>query len=655
MAITGGDLFVKGNIELDGKIYGDGSLLTGITAANPTANAVPVSTGTILVDSGIYALGGNVGVGTTNPTVKLMVGDGTVSAQNAVRIYGDVAANKSPILSLFRSGARESFIAQGTTLNDGLWLGNTPGLADYNDATLSAAAQLTIATTGNVGIGTAAPFNKLHIEGTNGAAAGLYMNSATPNAVSNTLYNNGGSLYWNGSAVSVGGGSGTVNSGLQGYFSYYTATGTTVDDSTVLYTDNTNIGIGTTAPVAKVHVGVGDPNAMAITGADLFVKGNIELDGKIYGDGSQLTSLPAGGAAGVTTNVQYNNAGLMAGSNSFVFDGTNVGIGTSAPVGLLDVNRKLTVLSNGNVGIGTVLPSQLFEVAGGVNVVGTDNSYFATNVGIGSAAPIYKLDVNGTGNITGAVTLGSTLGVTGNTTLTGDIAVNGGDLTTSSTAFNLLASPTTITMGAAATTLGIGAATGTTTINNAIASITGNLGVGTTAPVAKVQVGAGTPNAMAITGGDLFVKGNIEFDGKIYGDGSQLTGLTSSQWITAGSDVYYNTGNVGIGSAVPAAKLDVNGGILIEGINPINFGDSNMGIWRPGPVGTRMYFGAAGAPMVLNDGGNVGIGSVSPGKSLDVAGNIRSSGNVGIGNAIVDSLDTPRITITSGAIEINLQ
>jgi len=52
-----------------------------------------------------------------------------------------------------------------------------------------------------------------------------------------------------------------------------------------------NVGIGTTAPVANLHVGGGGtaPNLMSITGSDAYIKGNVEVDGKLYGDGSLLS------------------------------------------------------------------------------------------------------------------------------------------------------------------------------------------------------------------------------------------------------------------------------------------------------------------------------------------------------------------------------
>lgn len=39
----------------------------------------------------------------------------------------------------------------------------------------------------------------------------------------------------------------------------------------------------------------------------------------------------------------------------------------------------------------------------------------------------------------------------------------------------------------------------------------------------------------------------------------------SSLWQTSGDDIYYNSGNIGIGVTTPGAKLDVNGDIIITG------------------------------------------------------------------------------------------
>jgi microcystin-dependent protein len=70
---------------------------------------------------------------------------------------------------------------------------------------------------------------------------------------------------------------------------------------------------------------------------------------------------------------------------------------------------------------------------------------------------------------------------------------------------------------------------------------------------------------------DLHVNGNVEVDGTVKaerfeGDGSGLHGLPAGQWM-AGEEgsVYYDKGNVGIGTEKPQEQLDVDGNIKASG------------------------------------------------------------------------------------------
>jgi hypothetical protein len=83
-----------------------------------------------------------------------------------------------------------------------------------------------------------------------------------------------------------------------------------------------------------VLVGNGTAVAAAVSGTDFKTINSTS----ILGSGNiSITSTPGGS----TTQVQYNNAGAFAGSANFVFDGTNVGIGTSSP------GEKLHVVGGG--------------------------------------------------------------------------------------------------------------------------------------------------------------------------------------------------------------------------------------------------------------------------------------------------------------------
>lgn len=110
-----------------------------------------------------------------------------------------------------------------------------------------------------------------------------------------------------------------------------------------------------------------------------------------------------------------------------------------------------------------------------------------TTLNVGGAADINMSVAGKTTTIAGAVTIAQTLGVTGNTTLTGDLAVNGGDLTSTATTFNLLnTTVTTLNIGGAATTIALGAASAVITLADG-ANLAFNATTGTKIGTATTQ------------------------------------------------------------------------------------------------------------------------------------------------------------------------
>jgi len=118
-----------------------------------------------------------------------------------------------------------------------------------------------------------------------------------------------------------------------------------------------------------------------------------------------------------------------------------------------------------------------------------------------------------TSNTTGALTVAGgasvaeNLYIGGNTVLTGDLEVKGGDITTDQTTFNLLnTTATTVNAFGAGTAISIGAATGKTTINNPT-DVTGSFRVGATNFTVDAANGNIETAGNAIIGGDLTVNG----------------------------------------------------------------------------------------------------------------------------------------------------
>ena len=222
------------------------------------------------------------------------------------------------------------------------------------------------------------------------------------------------------------------------------------DNTFRFYNDGTLTGVWDVNQLA-IHKVVIDDTLVLDTNVITTKSSNTDL--VLQANGTGKISIP-------TNNLDVDNNFNVDGIttlNDTTVDGSFTNNGTST---ITDVHVTNDLTVDGNI-FGDYLQTNDIQVSGTVITTTVGNS---------------NLQLRAAG--TGEVRVEENLTVTGNTVLNGDLQIDGQDLTSSTTTFNLVNTiATSVNFAGAATAIEIGASTGVTSINNSL-TVDGNLTVG---------------------------------------------------------------------------------------------------------------------------------------------------------------------------------
>lgn len=398
---------------------------------------------------------------------------------------------------------------------------------------------------------------------------------------------------------------------------------------------------------------------------------------------------------GVDKQVQFNDNGTLAGASQLYWDKANsrLGIGTTSP------DRILHLANNSP----ELILEELDQAADQKKWrIWSNNGKLSfqslTDAITGSSLPVMEIMRGGVVTISGTPSINGAnralLALTDRTDLAADI---GGGLHFGGiyTAGGATAEWAGIKGGKANATSGdyggylafMTRSNGSATAERMRIDSAGNVGIGTTAPVSKLDVAGGArvgPDATcnASKAGMLAWNSNTL---QVCTDAGTFTNIASasggaSQWSNGASGaIYYNGGNVGIGTTNPTSKLEVAGGVKLSAGSSLT--------WPSNPGGgaydvayikysvesgenTQLEianFNDADDDIIFKSGafsfmpaqigsGNVGIGTVTPATLLHVAGGIQLANDTascpGASNVKIGTLkfvsDTLSICTTGG-------
>jgi hypothetical protein len=372
-------------------------------------------------------------------------------------------------------------------------------------------------------------------------------------------------------------------------------------DTSVFHVDSVNnrVGVLTAAPAYTLDIH-GNSNVAVARSKSSMVTDATAATNKTSGAVTIIGGLGVGGdihASDVnfedatldSATIQNTTAATNKTSGALIVTG---GVGISGALfgstGEFDGITKVT-----NSTASTSKTSGALQVTGGVGVQG---DIHATHVNF-EDAEVDSLNVTDTtassSTTTGAAKIAGGLGVEGNvyaakfygdgSTLTGLVTTLGAVVDNGNTTSNTVQFTNTNTSLITSGRLGVN-----TTTPNANIEVTGNAYVSGNVTVDtntfhvdavnnKVGVGTTEPDKT------LHVQGDIKFTGTLFEDDAPFV---TSPWVTTGTDIYYNVGNVGFGTnANVDANVHVNGNAYVSSNIHVGPGGNNTSILGYAAVG----------------------------------------------------------------------
>jgi hypothetical protein len=605
-----------------------------------STNATPLTFYTNNVNRMYINTAGNIGIGTTSPGAKLHV-VGTESR------FGGVA---SGFISVYNANSRSGYFQA----NEG---SDFRIASDINDMTfyVSGSEKVRFTSAGNVGIGTNSPTGKLTlytdgdqtlrfshpVDGTFPRTDRIVFGSPEVDGGSSAIY-----------------GVQTTASGAPGYLSFYTTNGGSSTEK-MRITDGGNVGIGTTAPSSSLHV------AGTITAATTADSGRINLgtqdtnqiglyrdntyDLVLLQDASSGNPLYLAGAGDVRVSIDSNNNN----TNSKFIVGNNDKKSSNE---LFSVDESGSGYFSGSLTVQGTITAQKLNV-----------QQITSSVVYSSGSNIFGNEVSNTQTFTGSVL------ITGSEILNGKLYLGTSSPSTANSlqlSYNTNSGDGVVSSysSGGSTTLALQTSDAGSPTTRLYINSTGNVGIGTATPGYKLDVkgtgrfddsvqlyaGSAGNSPRLIFGGETSSTDKSIFLESYYmvfqghnNEGFKFQTTDSTGSIT-NRMVVLGSGNVGIGTTSPSAKLDIAGSTenrylevnALAGFAGISSGSNAMVEFLNASDGNNLFIKTSNsvrtdaAPLavwtdnnprllVRNDG-NVGIGIASPAYRLHVDSNTDS-------------------------------